>query len=207
MYVSMLRVLSVATIIIFWILLAIGLLIITLFTIPKFSANKAFSLFISGSSRNLYEEEVVDGTNSDTKVLSNVTAGDSRVVLVERFLAKYASPMVGSGKTFVAAADQYRLDWRLLPAIAFQESNLGKRIPKGSHNPFGWAIFTGENSGIYFDSWEAAIETVAKGLRNDYLNYGLTEPETIAVKYTEKANPSWVFAVKTAMEEIAGDLN
>ena len=38
----------------------------------------------------------------------------------------------------------YGFDFRLLPAIAMCESNLGKRVPlKAGFNPFGIAVYTG----------------------------------------------------------------
>ncbi|OGY22273.1 MAG: hypothetical protein A2113_03290 [Candidatus Woykebacteria bacterium GWA1_44_8] len=111
--------------------------------------------------------------------------------------------MQGTGKEFVSAADRNGLDWRLLPAIAFQESNLGKKIPKGSHNPFGWAIYAGRNSGAYFDSWSEAINIVATRMRENYSSNGIINPETIVIKYTSQHNPAWVFAVQSAIQEIS----
>ena len=137
-------------------------------------------------------------------VLTIVKGGDSRVVLIDKFLKKYNSPMVGLGQDFVAAADEYALDWRLLPAIAFQESSLGKKIPRGSHNPFGWGIYEGSNSGVYFDSWKSGIDIVAASLNKDYISKGLSTPEEIVGVYTSNKNPSWIFSVRSAMEEISG---
>jgi hypothetical protein len=135
-------------------------------------------------------------------VQSDFQTDDARPVIVDNFLAKHNSPMVGHGKDFVLTADKYGIDWRLLPAIAFQESNLGKKIPAGSHNAFGWAVFTGERSGAEFDSWPASIETVAKGIKERYINQGLTTPEAIMTKYTPSSDGSWAFGVRFAMDEM-----
>ena len=97
------------------------------------------------------------------------------------------------------------MDWRFLPALAFQESNLGKKIPKGSHNPFGWGIPKAEKSGVYFDSWEEGIHTVAEDIKKNYIDHGLTTPSEIVTRYTSNTNPEWVFAVQNAMEEIASE--
>lgn len=104
--------------------------------------------------------------------------------------------MTGLGEEFVDSADRYGLDWRLLPAIAFQESNLGKNTPKDSHNPFGWAS-------VYFGSWEEGINVVAAKIKEDYINHGLITPESIFTKYTSMGDPDWIFSVRSAMEEIA----
>jgi hypothetical protein len=77
-------------------------------------------------------------------------------------------PLAGYGIYF-AWADDCGLDWRLLPAIAVQESTGGKFIPQGSWNPFGWG-----SGRIYFPSFEDAIYIVAShlcGLRVSTAHY------------------------------------
>lgn len=144
-----------------------------------------------------------DTTN--TKVLAAVGKGDSRPVIVDNFLARHRSPMVGLGGVFVSVADRYGLDYRLMPAIAFQESTLGKNIPRNSHNAWGWAIYTGENSGAHFRNWTQAIETVAKGLKYDYIDRGLHTPEAIMTRYADSSDGSWAFGVEFAMEEMVAN--
>lgn len=131
-----------------------------------------------------------------------VTSGDARPLLVEKFLRKYHSPMQGQGSFFVQMADKYGVDWRLVPAIGFQESNLGRVIPKDSYNAWGWAIFTGKSSGAAFDSWPHAIETVTRGIARDYYTRGLKTPKQIQTRYTPDSNGSWAEAVQFAMEDI-----
>jgi hypothetical protein len=135
-------------------------------------------------------------------VVTAISSGDARAVLLDRFLSKHKSPMSGLGTHFVEVADKYGLDYRLLPAVAFQESNLGKKIPKGSHNAWGWAIYTGKNSGATFENWKEAIEKVGRGLKRDYLDQGLKTPRQIMTKYTPNSNGSWADGVEFAMAEI-----
>lgn len=193
-----------ATVILFlWFFTSVSLIIFTIFQLPAKSDIRGLNLLIASSSKNVFASPVSAGENLGF-VLAAVQGGDARPVLVERFLEKYNSPMVGLGKEFVEAADKNSLDWRLLPALAFQESNLGKKIPKGSNNPFGWAIYEGKNSGAYFSSWEEAIAIVAIRMRENYISNGFNTPETIVIKYTSgKDSPTWVFAVRSAMEELA----
>ena len=175
-----------------------------LFAAPIFN-DSGLTFLVSASSKNIYETP--EGSNpagaKAPGILATIKGEDSRIVLVDRFLAKYHSPMVGLGKEFIAAADSNGLDWRLLPAIAFQESNLGKKIPRGSYNPFGWAIYEGKNSGAYFNSWTEAINIVALRISQNYSTVETINPETIVFRYTSRQNPSWVFAVRAAMEEIS----
>ena len=125
---------------------------------------------------------------------------DSRPVLLKQYLAYYRSPLEPYADYIFAISQKYDLDYRLLVAIAQQESNLGKKIPPGSYNAWGWGIHSRGTLG--FSGWEEAIETVARGLREDYLNQGLTTPEEIMSKYTPLSNGSWAAGVNQFMAEI-----
>jgi len=61
---------------------------------------------------------------------------DPREAQLRRFLHDRNCPAEESAGVFIAEADQHRLDWRLLPSLAFIESTGGKFA---SHNNiFGW---------------------------------------------------------------------
>ncbi len=125
---------------------------------------------------------------------------DSRPVLLKQYLAYYHSPLEPYADYIFAVSEKYGLDYRLLVAIAQQESNLGKKIPLGSYNAWGWGIHSRGTLG--FSGWEEAIETVARGLREDYLNQGLVTPEEMMSKYTPLSNGSWAAGVNQFMAEI-----
>ncbi len=161
------------------------------------------NFFVDGENRiaspiNQYYSQA----QTSNKTLAAVGRSDSRPVIIDNFLSSHKSPMSGMGAVFVREADKYNIDYRLLPAIAFQESTLGKKIPRGSHNAFGWAIYTGANSGAKFDGWEHAIEVVAKGLKAKYIDQGLATTEAIMTRYTPDSNGSWAFGVNFAIEEM-----
>lgn len=137
-----------------------------------------------------------------SQTLAAISKSDSRPVIINNFLATNKSPMAGLGDIFVATADKYGLDYRLIPAIAFQESTLGKNMPKGSHNAFGWAVYTGANSGARFHDWQFAIDTVAAGIKKDYVDRGLTSVEAIMSRYTPDSNGDWAFGVNFAINEM-----
>ncbi|HSX58545.1 MAG TPA: hypothetical protein VLE47_04755 [Candidatus Saccharimonadales bacterium] len=196
---------SLLTAIFFSILLNI---LVLLFVINlKTNPDKFFASIVAEtpSSKNIVSspiESYYAQKSSTPKIYSAVGRGDSRAVIVDNFLARHNSPMSGLGTTFVSTADKYGLDYRLMPAIAFQESTLGKNIPKGSHNAWGWAIYTGADSGARFHDWQFAIETVAKGLKYDYIDRGLTTPEAIMTRYADSEG-AWAFGVEFAMSEMA----
>ncbi len=133
----------------------------------------------------------------------NIKSEDARSKIVENFFNGYKSLLADYGKLFIEVADKYKLDFRLLPAISMQESNGGKKVIEGSHNPFGYGIY--ENSVIKFASWEEAIESVAKGLRQNYLDKGLNSPAQIMAKYTPPSSASggsWAKGVSSFMTEL-----
>ena len=153
------------------------------------SANNNYSLYIAQPKSPAIIEQTFAATDSRSAVLDN-------------YLTSQGAPLAGQGKFLVAMADKYGLDWRLVAAIAMQESNAGKVMPRESFNAWGWAIYTGQNSGTYFDSWEHAIETVSKGLAKYRDSYGLITPEQIMQLYTPDSaanGGSWARGVRYFM--------
>jgi len=66
------------------------------------------------------------------------------------FFEKTGCPAREYSQAFLDAADDYQLDWRLLPSISFVESTGGKAAPH--NNIFGW-----DNGRSSFSSPTAAI--------------------------------------------------
>lgn len=134
----------------------------------------------------------------DTTV--SVDPSDARPELIRLYLEFYRSPLAYLSHYIVQVSDNYGLDYRLLAAIAQQESNLCKTIPEDSYNCWGWGI---HSKGILkFATFEEAIETVAKGLKEEYLDKGYRNPEEIMSKYTPMSQGSWAFGVSHFMEEM-----
>ena len=129
-----------------------------------------------------------------------VVGADARPVIIRQYLAKYNSPLESYADLIFQTSQKYNLDYRLLVAIAQQESNLGKKIPANSYNAWGWGVHSQGTLG--FSDWEEAIETVAKGLRENYLDKGLTTPEEIMSVYTPLSSGSWAFGVRQFMGEM-----
>lgn len=128
---------------------------------------------------------------------------DARSIIINNFFASYKSPLANYADSFIKTADKYGLDYRLLPAISMQESNGAKILPHNSYNPFGYGIYGGKI--LKFNSFEEAIETVGKGIKENYIERGLTTPAQIMAKYTPpslaKGGP-WAIGVSTFMEEL-----
>lgn len=129
-----------------------------------------------------------------------IVAKDARAALVDNFFKKYSAPMSGLGQDIVLAADKYKIPYGYLPAIAQCEGNLGKSIPNNSFNSWGWGIYG--TTMTKFASWQDAIETVSKGLRQQYFDFGLDTPEKIMPKYTPPSQGSWANCVNTFLAEL-----
>jgi cell wall-associated NlpC family hydrolase len=126
---------------------------------------------------------------------------------INQYLKRQGSPLAGYGNAFVRAGRNYGVSPALLVAISGAESSFGK-INSGSNNPFGWG------PGIDFPSWQDAIQTVAKGLRNGYLNEGRTSIQAIGAKWAPQGasndptnlNSNWVTNVQKFMQELGGGM-
>ncbi len=133
----------------------------------------------------------------------SIQSADARPKIIENFFKGYQSPLANFSDTFVSVADKYKLDYKLLPSIAMQESKGGQRVIDNSYNPFGYGIYG--DLVIRFSTWEQAIERVGKALREDYLNAGLKTPTQIMAKYTPPSlakGGTWATGVTSFMEEL-----
>lgn len=128
-------------------------------------------------------------------VVSIVAKKDDRAAKLERYFQAKGSPFVGQSEGFIAIADKYDIDWTLLPAIAYLESQLGKQVPAFSYNPYGW-----NNGRMKFKSWIEATETVAQGIRTRYAPTGDVTAYRIGKMYAE--SPTWAVRVTKYQAEI-----
>lgn len=138
--------------------------------------------------------------NNSGTISYEIGTADARPVIIRQYLERHRSPLVPYADYFFQASQKYDLDYRLLVAIAQQESNLGKRIPPGSHNAWGWGIHSRGSLG--FSSWPEGIETVARGLRKNYLDRGFISLEQIAGRYAPPSKEAWAFGVNQFMGEM-----
>lgn len=129
---------------------------------------------------------------------------DKRAQILKDYLAKYNSPLEDNAQDFIDAADQYGLDWKLVVSIAGTESTFGRFIPGGhdplysTYNGWGWGVY-GDNA-LGFKSWKEAIFTISKGLKEDYVDKGYTEPYSMNRKYA--ASKTWGSKVSYFMNDL-----
>ena len=96
-----------------------------------------------------------------------LVTSDTRVVAINRFLVDHGSPMAPYAETFVAAADDSGLDWRLIVSIAGVESAFGRLIPYNSYNAWGWRGGPGGDFSN-FTSWIDGIQYVTSQVAEGY---------------------------------------
>ena len=122
---------------------------------------------------------------------------DPRFHSLREFFRKAGSPAKEYAVVFLQAADDYGLDWRLLPSLAFVESGGGKAALR--NNWFGWdsgrATFSSPGAGIHVTGFRIAFSEL-------YRRKNLTE---ILAKY----NPGAEYArtVRSVMRRIAPTAN
>jgi hypothetical protein len=138
-----------------------------------------------------------------TNILGYFSTSDARVYIVKNYLKKYSSPLEPYSQNLINISDKYSLDYRLLVAIAQQESNLCKKIPESSHNCWGYGIY--DDKITRFDNYPQAMDIVANTLKHKYIDFGFDTPEKIMAKYTppslEKGGP-WAKGVNQFMNDL-----
>lgn len=134
----------------------------------------------------------------------DIVSQDARLVAVKAFFKKYNSDLFPYADEVISSADKYGLDFRLIPAIAMQESNLCKKAPKDSYNCWGFGIYATKVT--TFKNYAEAIDTVTKTLAKQYKANGLETPEQIMTRYTPGSNGSWARGVNQFMNQLAVNL-
>ncbi|MBU1117357.1 hypothetical protein KKD37_00140 [Patescibacteria group bacterium] len=154
--------------------------------------------FADGRALTLAADAV--GDEVDAEIRSQVTESDARPVIIERYLAKYKSPLLPYAKEIFELSEAYGFEYYWIVAIAQQESNLCKKIPENSHNCWGYGIH--KNGTLKFDNYELALKSYAEYLKRVYFDKGLNTPELIMKKYCPSSNGSWAYGVQHFIDEM-----
>ena len=156
-----------------------------------------FILFLMNPS---YANAQEGASASSAKIQKlNVLQPDYRVRILKDYLNQYNSPLASYSAVFIRNADDYDIDWRLVAAISGIESTFGHQIPYNTYNAWGWGIY-GDNM-LYFKSWEDGIETISKGLRENYINKWKAQ-NVYEIGRIYAASPTWALRVDYFMQRI-----
>jgi len=159
-----------------------------------------YTIFLSPTK--VYASDEIKGTYETAELVQEIRIEkiDTRADRLNKYLKAHNSPMADAASYFVKEADRLGLDWKLVAAIAGNESYFGIYIPENSYNGWGWAVYTGMSYGAAFANWENGITTVSEGLKTNYVDKGLKTLADIGQKYA--ADPQWSWKVSHFMEEI-----
>jgi hypothetical protein len=118
---------------------------------------------------------------------------DARLIPLRQFFDRCECPAAEYAVDFLEVADEFALDWRLLPSLSFVESTGGKAGPH--NNMFGW------NSGrARFDTPVAAIRFVGHHLAQA-AQYRSKSLDQVLKTYNPVGH--YAFKVKSVMQQIS----
>lgn len=160
-----------------WFLIAPLTLLIAVFSLYTQTLSKPREQPIA-STDNL-NPTVLDNLALESQVLG-IQVADFRPVRVAKFLE--GTPLEPYSDLIVSVSDKYEIDYRLIPAIAMKETGAGRVAPENSYNAWGF-----ENGRTRFESWEQALESVAKTLKTRYVAKGMDTPDKMMPVYAPPA--------------------
>lgn len=199
-----------------WILLATGVIFTSVAGFQFFSFAELFAKK-SDTVQNITISPTAEAVRIDSDsagIKAMIKAGDARGQIVANFLKRHNSPLQPYdywGNFLVGLADKYELDFRFLPAIMMEESNLCKVTPKTtneagqtveSYNCLGLGVHSRGTWG--FPSFEANLEKAAEILKKNYIDQGRTTTRQVAEKYTASVD-KWTNSVNQWMAEMRYD--
>lgn len=128
---------------------------------------------------------------------------------LDRYLQSKGSPLAGEGAAFLESGVEHEVDPRFIVAIAGAESYFGIQTC-APFNAWGWGCPT---SPFSFRDWAHAIDTITLGLREGYLDDGLTSVGEIHLRYAPPnakndptdLNYAWADNVARFLIEQGGD--
>lgn len=145
-----------------------------------------------------------------TELRTAFKSADARSVIIEQYLTRYQSPMVGMGQFIVEKSDEIGSTLNVDPtylafltiAIAQNESNLGKKMPPNCHNAWGYGIHS--EGTLCFSNWEDGITRFMSGVAEDFIaKRGLETPEEIMTRYTPHSpNGAWAKSVNQFLDDL-----
>jgi len=131
---------------------------------------------------------------------TTISSGDARPEIIRTFLSRYNSPLSSYAEFIVDTADKYNVDYRMIAAVAMQESTGCKFIPEDSYNCWGYGVYGDKVT--RFANYKEGIEAVTKLLRQNYIDDGLATPEEIMARYTPPSKGSWARGIEYFLEQM-----
>lgn len=160
----------------------------------------AFTILLSTTllfPSKIQAQEQASGSSATLSTILVTRGSDNRAEILRKYLEMHNSPLSPYAATFVSQADLYHLDWKFLVAISGVESTFGTAVP--CTNAWGWGIYGTQT--YCFTSYDAAIRTISKDLREKYMDkWGAQDVYGIGSKYA--SSPAWADHVVYFMNDI-----
>ena len=173
--------------------------LISLFYMKRLFVILIMGLIFDLMQKPVYAEVKSAGSSATVAIAYAEPKVDNRAKILRDFLKEQDSPLADYADVFVKNADKYNLDWKLVAAISGTESTFGLEYPQGTYNGWGWGIYG--NNMHYFNSWNDAIETISRGLREQYMDkWGAQDVYGIGRFYA--ASPFWAAHTMYFMNKI-----
>lgn len=160
---------------------------IMLLGLPSNKSNASFDV------APVYAQALYSENTTNLKKPHEYDPVDIRIQALSQFLESYKSPLSPYTETAVKIADRWGLDYALIPAIAMQESGGCKIIPIDSYNCWGFGIYGDKVT--RFESYERAMNAVAKTIKETYIKNGLTNPTLLEDRWTPSSRGLWSYSV------------
>lgn len=136
----------------------------------------------------------------DTVFEGSATLTDKRETNLSDYFSYYHSPLKPYANEIVSRADKYGIDYRLLPAIAMQETGLCKTaLQAAPYNCWGWGIWGKKVTS--FHSYQEAIDTISRYFANRK-EKGIDNLDAIGSIYNPGNTNHWKENVAYVMDQL-----
>lgn len=172
-------------------------LIVLIIKVASLSSVQAAEKSAGDSAKLLYSPIGANKVMNTEAVISLAKQKEA----IRRLLTRRNSPLINEVDTFMTTCAKYALPCYLLPSITGLESSFGQYIAPGTYNGFGWG-----GGLIGFKNWATGIDTVGRGLRENYVpkiaKYDIN-PYMIGHRYAE--SQTWAARVSNFMEQFEAE--
>lgn len=162
---------------------------------PVYAASTADEVYFLPPRLDESHEEL--NVKSIDEKLKNIDLDREQVRKIRAYLARRGAPLSNHAETFVRVSQKYDIPYNLMPAISIIESSGGLH----NYRPYNYAGMGGQGNAYIFTSYDQAIETHGKILRNGYFNKGADTPYEIGRYYCYQC-PTWGSKVQSVMNSI-----
>ncbi len=138
----------------------------------------------------------------ETKRFQKISEIEERVLeekaaKIEALFSRYNSPMSGLGKLIINRATECGGDYKIIVAIAGNESGFG-RIPYKLYNPFGYL------DGVQYANWEDAVNQISCKISKEFLKPCNNDLTCVISTYggPDTDKPKWISNITYFMSQL-----